>query len=69
MTSVVELRTGATLRRVRHSHQSDTEDFRDDVLTYGGLIYESLRMRRDLDASDADVDKKIRRRQKAEASD
>ena len=44
--TVVQLRS-KVLPRSKSAHENASDDFRDDVLEYGGILYESLRRRRD----------------------
>jgi hypothetical protein len=46
MTTVVELR-GEQLRRSKPTQPRVVENFRDDVVTYGGVLYDVLRRRKD----------------------
>lgn len=48
MTTVAHLRSPVP-RRNRAVREVNNEDFRDDVVRYGVLLYESLRQRRDFD--------------------
>jgi hypothetical protein len=68
MTTVVELRAGQ-LRRNKPTSQRAVDEFRDDVLTYGSVVYEALKRRRDFCVSTPPEHKESRRTKYEESAD
>lgn len=59
MTTVTQLRTPMS-RRNRPTQATVREEFREDVIAYGALLYDSLRQRQDFDVlKDHDIRKKV----------
>lgn len=68
MTTLVKLR-GARLQRSKPEPQRGCEEFRDDVVTYGGVLYESLRLRRDFHVAAPSEHRETRRHRSTDQND
>lgn len=68
MTTVVALRANQ-LRRNKPDAPSPVGEFREDVLTYGAMVYDSLKKRRDFCVSIPNEHSDSRRRKAEECAD
>lgn len=68
MTTVVALRANQ-LRRSKPALPNPSGEFREDVLTYGSIVYEGLKKRRDFCVSIPAEHSDMRRRKAEECAD
>lgn len=68
MTTLVNLRE-AQLQRSKAAEQRALEEFREDVVTYGGVLYESLKKRRDFNVPSPSERRELKRHRGIDCED